>query len=85
MIDVAENTHGAEGGQKSVIDYMLVNAKLYQCFQNMDIDENQEAIDTTDHNLLCAGFPLSDRVLNFNRHGKWEKKEYYKTDASSLN
>ena len=74
----------SRGSQKSVIDYMLVNTKMYSHFQNMEVDEKQEKIDVTDHNLLSAEFLIIDKVPNFNRHANWEKIEYYKTDANSL-
>ena len=70
--------------ERNVIDKMLVNAKMYSYFQDMEIDEKQEAIDVTDHNLLRAKFLKADTMRNFNKHTKWGKIQYYKTDANSL-
>lgn len=45
--------------QRSVIDYILVNRKMYDHYKDMIIDENQEIIDVTDHSLIHARFMLS--------------------------
>ena len=70
--------------ERNVIDKMLVNAKMYSYFQDMESDEKQEAIDVTDHNLLRAEFLIADTMKNFNKHTKWGKIQYYKTDANLL-
>ena len=38
--------------QKSVIDYALATDKFYEKYYKMKIDEEQEEIDISDHNLL---------------------------------
>ena len=37
---------------KSVIDYAIVNERLYQHFKHMEIDEDKEIIDLSDHMML---------------------------------
>lgn len=70
--------------QKSVIDYILVNQSMYNIYKWMNIDENQELVDISDHNLITLNFQVAQISQNFTRHGLWEYKEYYKTDSESL-
>ena len=50
----------------------------------MEIDENKNEIDLSDHNLITIEANLNaERNVNF-RKGKWEEKEYYKTDADNI-
>ena len=46
------------GEQKSAIDFMLVNRKMYEMFEGMTIDENRDTIDLSDHNLMSAKFDM---------------------------
>ena len=48
----------------------------------MNIDEKQEKIDLSDHNLIEISFKLND--TNYQRRGKWEDKQYYRPDDESL-
>ena len=42
--------------RKSVIDYMLVNGRMYNRLIGLEIDEEKENIDLSDHNLMQASF-----------------------------
>ena len=68
--------------QKSVIDYVLVNSKMYQQVSKMIIDENQELLDLSDHNMItvlikCSGTPSYRKAV-------WEEQTYFKTDQESM-
>ena len=70
--------------QKSVIDYMLVNKKMYDMFIDMKIDENKETIDISDHNMLTAKFKIAQPRTTNTKKKKWDEREYYKLDDISL-
>src|SRR5580693_619463 len=42
--------------QKSVIDYVLCNANALEKFQSMSVDEDQNVVDISDHNLMSVDF-----------------------------
>ena len=42
----------SRGQRKSVIDFVLVNSLAFGICDQMEIDEQQEKIDLTDHNLI---------------------------------
>ena len=50
----------------------------------MDIDEQQEQFDLTDHNLIEISLKLNYMHPNYDRRGRWEEKIYYKLDEKSL-
>ena len=69
------------GNQKSAIDFMLVNRKMYEMFEGMTIDENRDTIDLSDHNLMSAKFDMigcckGEEIVII--------KEGYKKDKNSL-
>ena len=39
---------------RSAIDYVLVNSKMYQSVHKMTIDEHQEHLDLSDHNVITV-------------------------------
>ena len=49
----------------------------------MDIDEQQEQFDLTDHNLIEISLKLNYMHPNYDRRGRWEEKIYYKLDEKS--
>ena len=57
---------------KSAIDFILVNTLAYKLCQEMNIDEQQEKFDLSDHNLIEISLKLNDP----NYQGKWEEKQY---------
>ena len=60
---------------KSVIDYSIVNEKLYHHFKQMDIDESKEIIDLSDHMMLQVTLKTIDErqhyITNLN------ERDYY--------
>ena len=54
-------TTWSRGEQKSSIDFMLVNQKLYQNFYSMDIDEDKSSFDLSDHHMIEAQFQMPFR------------------------
>ena len=70
--------------QKSVIDYILINQKMFNMYTSVHIDEGQEIIDISDHNLLTLNFNINNKTQNYIKHGQWEEREYHRTDKESL-
>ena len=50
----------------------------------MDIDEQQEQFDLTDHILIEISLKLNYMHPNYDRIGRWEEKIYHKLDEKSL-
>lgn len=70
--------------QKSVIDYALCNKKFFDIYTSMKIDQEQEKVDISDHNLIEINFKVVKERNNKFRKTKWEKIEYYSTKAECL-
>ena len=70
--------------QKSVIDYILVNKTMYDRFLDMNIDENKEILDISDHHLMTAKFRITNTRTTNGKSNKWEEREYYKLDKTLL-
>ena len=69
-------------GQKSVIDYALVNTRLYDEYKNMTIDEGKDIMDITDHNLMEIKLKKPPRMKKITN--KTKEIVYFKKDESSL-
>ena len=50
----------------------------------MEINEQQEFFNLTDHNLIEITLKLNYMHPSYDRRGKWEDKIYYKLDEKSL-
>ena len=72
----------SRGDQKSVIDYALVNRKMYNHFVEMKIDENKEEFEESDHHLISIKFKFQKKGEK--RKNKWIKREYFTTNKSAL-
>ena len=70
--------------RKSVINYMLVNKEMYKYYESMHIDENQEIIDLSDHNLITVNLNIGGESESHGSKTEWKITEYYKTDKESL-
>lgn len=68
--------------QKSIIDYALVSNGFYNRFLEMKIDEDQELVDISDHNLIEIKMKTSKKV-KYTRN-EWVEREYYKRDKEAL-
>lgn len=70
--------------QKSVIDYVITNNKMYNKFIDMKIDEEKEITDISDHNLIEVKLLMEDYLPKKFNNKLWEEHTYYKTDTDSL-
>lgn len=70
--------------QKSAIDFVLMNKKAYKLFKKMEIDEDKDIMDLSDHNLITV--TLEIRMYNGNRYrGKeWEEIVYFSRKETDL-
>ena len=71
------------GAERSAIDMVLVNKKMYEACRGMKIDEEKREIDFSDHNLIS----LSIRAREARKHRfgrRWVKGVYYKKDEETL-
>ena len=61
-----------------MIDFVFVNSLAFGIIcDQMEIYEQQENIDLTDHNLIEISLKFYCMHPNYNRRGKWEDKIYY--------
>ena len=73
-------------GQKDVtstIDFVLVNNKMRNQFNEMRIDEKQEKCELSDHNLIEVLFRW-ERKINWNKVTRKESSWYWRTDERSM-
>ena len=70
-------------GQKSAIDYVLVNRFCYQWIEGMYIDESKELFDLSDHHMITVKMSLPTGNRNF-RKGEATSRDYWKVDENSL-
>ena len=86
LLNLDENCEGvytwSRGDQKSVIDYALVNRKMYNHFVEMKIDENREEFADSDHHLISIKFKF--QIKGEKRKNKWIKREYFTKDKKAL-
>ena len=75
---------GENNEQKSAIDMVLVNKKLFGLVGEMIIDEKQEVINFSDHNLITIKLNLKMSKANSFKGNKWERITYYKKDEKSI-
>ena len=73
----------AKGNMKSVIDYALLSDKMYNKLNRMIIDEDQELMDLSHHNLIEIQMEAACERKNYNSKD-WITRDYYKTDKKSL-
>ena len=70
--------------QKSVIDYALVNGQGYRLFSGMNIDEEREIFDLSDHNMITVELKIPERRNTNYKKFKVITKTFMKTDKESL-
>ena len=70
--------------QRSAIDLVLVNRKMYEICLKMSIDEEGAIINFSDHNLITLELNLRGGDLIRYRKGKWENGEFLKKDPASM-
>ena len=69
-------------GEKSAIDFMLVNAKLYENFKSLKIDENKTYYDLSDHCLLETVFRWERQRIQRRNTRQVDAKYYYSVDEN---
>ncbi|CAL4247906.1 unnamed protein product, partial [Meganyctiphanes norvegica] len=73
------------GTQKSAIDMVLVNDGFYKYCKDMNIDEKQETLSFSDHNLISVTLRITtNNVENRFNGGKWIMVEANKKDKVSI-
>ena len=84
-MDKCNGTYTRSRGQsKSVIYFVLVNSLAFGICDQMEINEQQETFDLTDHNLIEISLKLNYMHPNYDRRGRWEEKIDYKLDEKSI-
>ena len=73
-----------QGTQKSAIDMVLVNEEMYNWCESMEIDEEKEIINCSDHNLISIKFRIRELNENMFRRTRWEEGEYMSKDKEAL-
>ena len=63
------------GEQKTTIDYVLVNDRVYEDFRHMHIDEEKEIIDGSDHTLITVDLEVQ-KSMGKNKT-RWKEVVYY--------
>ena len=63
------------GEQKTTIDYVLVNDRVYEDFRHMHIDEEKEIIDGSDHTLITVDLEVQ-KSMGKNKT-RWKEVIYY--------
>ena len=53
----------SRGEQNSVIDYILCNEKMYKYFSSMNIDENRDIFDNSDHNFINVDIRYKEEMI----------------------
>ena len=71
------------GEQKSTIDYMLINGRLYRKLEAMIIDEKKEQYDLSDHNVVQISFKWTDNKKWHNTN-RQNTNYYYKMNKKTL-
>ncbi|XP_068250210.1 probable inactive protein kinase DDB_G0270444 [Palaemon carinicauda] len=71
------------GDQRSATDLVLVNKEMYEYFDEMNIDEEKDKVDISDHNLIEVEVSVKAKIENYKK-GFWKESMYYKTDEESL-
>ena len=66
-----------QGNERSVIDFYLVNERMYGMFERMKVDEHKEMFDMSDHCYLEAGFGVEGERMN-SKVNEYEWREYFK-------
>ncbi len=70
--------------QKSAIDFVLVNQAMYRLFEEMAIDETNDIVDISDHNLLSTKFTFKNNGGTHFKSNKWITRVKYSKDPKAL-
>ena len=70
------------GEQKTTIDYVMVNRKIYENYESMHIDEDKMIIDGSDHNLITVNLKIKEK--NALKKAKWKTNSFYTTKTEEV-
>ena len=81
-----------QGKKKSAIDFVLCNNNLYPFFKQMHIDEDQEYLNLSDHNLIRTNFKYKSikqfskktKIITYNSKSENNIKNYCEEVVNSL-
>ena len=71
-----------QGQVRSVIDFLLVDERMYERFECMKIDEDKEVFDLSDHCYMLAGFRGYKEGRGLVEVG--QEREFYKVDCVEM-
>ncbi|CAL4059364.1 unnamed protein product, partial [Meganyctiphanes norvegica] len=71
--------------QKSTVDFVLVNQKMYSRFIEMEIDEKREKIDISDHNLITVTFKMKKQIEKIDKGKSHRKRILHKRQIGTQN
>ena len=72
----------SRGENKSVIDYMMVNSRVYDKFVGMEIDDEKLIYGDSDHHMMSMYLKMRDERECF-RKERWEEVEFYTKDKEA--
>ena len=72
-----------QGRNKSVIDYMMVNSRVYDKFVGMEIDDEKLVYEDSDHHMMSMYLKMRDERECFKKEN-WEEVEFYTKDKEAL-
>ena len=73
----------SRGENKSVIDYMMVNSRVYDKFVGMEIDEEKLIYGDSDHHMMSMYLKMREERECFKKV-RWEEVEFYTKDKEAL-
>ena len=71
-------------GQRSAIDMVFVNRRLYEACGEMRIDEEKDIIDSSDHCLISLDIKTRENGKNKFRKKRWKTGTYYRKDKDAM-
>ena len=81
---VGTYTFGKPGGRRSAVDHILINEDLQSEFKGMQIDENREELNISDHNLVRCWFKIGREKPEKWKKYKTEYREWYSLEPKAL-
>ena len=88
MLNMDEKCKGvytfSRGNSKTAVDYVMVNERMYNIFENMEIDEDKELFQDSDHHLVSSFYKVRESGINVFNKEKWKTVKFLKKDKDSL-
>ena len=54
----------SRGNSKTAVDYVMVNERMHNIFENMEIDEDKELFQDSDHHLVSSFYKIRESGIN---------------------